>query len=206
MKELVEKLKASGVLRTPLLIAAFLATDRKHFVPSEFTEEAYVDAPLPIGEGQTISQPYTVVFMLELLNLRAGQKILDIGFGSGWTTALLATVAGKDGRVYGLEIVPALYEFGRGNLQKFGYQNIELHNRSGWEGWPEAAPFDRILASAAAPAIPKALKAQLKPGGEMVIPVGPGPACTIKHLKKNTEQDFVEEDYPGFAFVPFVKK
>ena len=205
MKELVAALKEQGVLKTPLIIEAFLANDRKKFVPAGFEDDAYVDAPLPIGEGQTISQPYTVVFMMELLDPRPGQKILDIGFGSGWTAGILAHIAGDAGRVYGLEIVPAIYEFGKKNLRDKGYRNIELLNRSGWKGLPEKSPFDRIIASAAAPAIPQALKEQLATGGRMVIPVGKQYDCSIKRVTKTGEDSFDEESYPGFAFVPFVK-
>lgn len=205
MKELVEKLIREGVLKTPTIIEAFLVNDRREFVPEEFQVEAYVDAPLPIGRGQTISQPYTVAFMMELLGPEAGNKILDIGFGSGWTTAILAHIVGGEGKIYALEIVPELYKFGKINLQKFGYQNIELENRSGWEGWESSAPFDRIIAGAAAPKIPPVLKKQLKTNGKMVIPVGSQFFCSIKVLKRTGEQDYEEQDYPGFAFVPFVK-
>ena len=150
MRELVESLKQAGVLKTPRIISAFLANDRNKFVPAGFEADAYVDAPLPIGEGQTISQPYTVAFMMELLDPRLGQKILDIGLGSGWTAGILAHIVGEQGKVWGLEIIPELFEFGKSNLKKLGYKNIKLRNQSGWEGLPEAAPFDRIIAGAAA--------------------------------------------------------
>lgn len=205
MKGLVEKLIHQGVLKTQSIIDAFLANDRKEFVPAEFLADAYVDAPLPIGEGQTISQPLTVAFMMELLDPRPGQKILDIGFGSGWTTAILAAILGPEGKVYGMESVSEVYEFGKTNLQKFSYTNIALFNQSGWDGLLELAPFDRIIAGAAAPEIPPALKTQLAVKGRLVIPVGQVFNCAIKLLKKNSAQDFEEEDYPGFAFVPFVK-
>ncbi len=222
MKDLVEKLIREGVLKTPEIIAAFLQNDRKLFVPEDLAAEAYVDAPLPIGQGQTISQPYTVAFMIELLDPRPGQKILDIGFGSGWTSAILASIVGEEGRVYGFEIVAELYEFGAANLTKrfargqtqtkrrltrtsLEIDNIMLYNRSGWEGLPDEAPFDRILVSAAAPGIPESLKDQLAVGGRMVIPVGSQMYCTVKLLKKNAANDFEEQDYPGFAFVPLVK-
>lgn len=201
MKELVRELKAEGVLKTPAVVEAFLKNDRKMFVPEELQDEAYLDVPLPIGEGQTISQPYTVAFMMELLGPEQGQKILDIGFGSAWTTGILASIVGEEGRVYGLEIVPELFAFGKNNLKKFRYKNIKLYHQSGWEGLPEEAPFDRILVSAAASEVPQALKEQLKTGGRMVIPVG----SSIKLIKRIDENKFEEEDYPGFAFVPLVK-
>ena len=131
MKALVEKLIKEGVLKTSQIIEAFLANDRKYFIPAGLHSEAYVDAPLPIGRGQTISQPYTVAFMMELLDPRPGQKILDVGFGSGWTTAILAKIAGRAGRVYGLEIVHEIFKLGKRNLAQFAYSNIELYNQSG---------------------------------------------------------------------------
>ncbi len=197
-----------GVLKTPKIIEAFLATDRKFFVPPKAMEtEAYLDAPQPIGEGQTISQPFTVAFMIELLAPLGGQKILDIGFGSGWTTAILAHIVGEEGKVYGLEIVPKIYEFGKNNLAKFDYKNITLLNQSGWDEVPEAPPFDRILVSAAVvEKIPQALQAELVIGGKMVIPVGPGFGCSIQLLEKTSDKELeLIKDYPGFAFVPFVK-
>lgn len=209
MQKLVEKLMKEGVLKNSNVIGAFLANDRKYFIPTELQSEVYVDAPLPIGQGQTISQPYTVAFMIELLDPRPSQKILDVGFGSGWTTALLAKIVGKAGRVYGLEIVPEVFEFGKRNLAQFAYSNIELYNQSGWAGLSEAAPFDRILVSAGAAEMPEALKKQLKVGGRLVIPIGGGAAFygqAIRLIKKLGEDRFEEQDYPGFAFVPLVKK
>lgn len=208
MKELVVKLKKQGVLKTSVIIEAFLACDRKKFVPKEMRLEAYVDAPLPIGFGQTISQPYTVAFMIELLQPQEGQKILDVGFGSGWTTAILAKIVGPGGKVYGIEIIPEVYEFGKKNLAKFEYQNLELYNQNGWEGLPEKAPFERILVSAAAEEIPNKLKEQLAVGGRIVVPVGGNAFLfgqSIMLLKKIGRNEFEEENYPGFAFVPLLK-
>lgn len=205
MKQLVEDLIKLGALKTDRIIKAFLATDRKNFVPPELAAEAYVDAPLPIGQGQTISQPYTVAFMMELLEPRPGQKILDVGFGSGWTTAILAHIAGEKGKVFGLEIVPELFTFGKANLQKSGYRQAKLYNQSGWEGLPGQAPFDRILVSAAAREVPNALKEQLKIGGKMVIPVGSMFDSKIAALTKKSAKEFRQESFPGFAFVPLVK-
>ncbi|MDP3741394.1 MAG: protein-L-isoaspartate O-methyltransferase [bacterium] len=206
MNELVLKLKKQGVLKTSRIIEAFLAIDRKKFLPRDLVAEAYVDAPLSIGQGQTISQPYTVAFMLELLDPRPKQKILDVGFGSGWTTALLAYIVGSGGEVYGLEIVLEIFERGKGNLLKFKLENVQLVHGSGWDGFPGTAPFDRILVSAASPEIPKALTDQLAIGGKMVIPVGSNLNCSIHLIKKVSENDFIIEEFPGFAFVPLIKK
>jgi protein-L-isoaspartate(D-aspartate) O-methyltransferase len=137
MKKLTKSLQGAGVLKTSGIIRAFLENDRKKFVPAELAGEAYLDMPLPTAHAQTISQPYTVALMLELLQPGSGQKILDIGFGSGWTTAILANIVGQRGRVYGIEVVPEVFEFGKNNLSKMGYNNIALYQKSGWEGLPE---------------------------------------------------------------------
>ena len=123
---LVEKLKVDGFLKMPAIISAFQKIDRADFVLPQYSNEAYEDYPLPIGHGQTISQPATVAFMLELLQPKIGEKILDIGAGSGWATALLAEIVGKDGKVYGLEIISELVEFGKNNLGKYNFNNAEI--------------------------------------------------------------------------------
>ena len=221
MKELVESLVAARVLKTKRLINAFLANDRVKFVPEEWASDSYLDVAIPIGLEQTISQPYTVAFMLELLDVQAGQKVLDVGFGSGWTTGILAHAVGDAGRVYSLEISPELYEFGKSNLAKFGYKNVELFNQSGWDGLPDTAPFDRILVSATAPAVPGNLKAQLKVhgpfgkaqgrlersrnGGKMVIPIGVPHDCAITLVERVSGDEFKEKTFPGFAFVPLTE-
>jgi protein-L-isoaspartate(D-aspartate) O-methyltransferase len=206
MRDLIDRLKQLGVLKTPRIEAGFLKNDRRNFVPPELVDDTYEDMPLPIGDGQTISQPYTVAFMLELLEPQSGQRVLDIGSGSGWTTAILASIVGSRGRVTGLEINPAVYKFGLNNLQRTRYKNIELLNQSGWEGYEPAGPYDRILVGAAAPAIPAKLKQQLKIGGVMVIPVGTVFDCSVVRLEKLGGNRFKKETYPGFAFVPFLKK
>ena len=202
MEELVKNLIKQGILKTSSVIEAFLANDRKNFVPEQFESAAYSDIPLPLLAGQTISQPFTVAFMLELLDPKPGGKILDVGFGSAWTTAILASIVGDGGNVYGLELVPELFALGKANLEKMSYNNIELFQGSGWQGLPDKAPFDRILVSAAAGEVPQTLKEQLKAGGRMVLPVGSQFDCTIILLKKIDETNFEEEKYPGFAFVP----
>jgi protein-L-isoaspartate(D-aspartate) O-methyltransferase len=219
MEELVKKLRGDGVLHSKNIIEAFLAVDRKGFVPTGLLDDAYADVPLPIGSGQTISQPYTVAFMLELLLPDKGQKVLDVGFGSGWSTALLAHLVGEAGRVYALEIVPEVFEFGSANLQRrfargqtrterrpartdyVEIGNIKLHNRSGRMGLREHAPFDRILVSAAGTEEPAELKNQLAPGGRIVIPIQE----SIRLLVKKSDGGFERKDYHGFAFVPLVR-
>lgn len=203
-KELIESLKEKGVLKTPEIIDAFLKIDRKDFVSQEFFNEAYNDYPLPIGMGQTISQPYTVAFMLELLEPGKGQKILDVGFGSGWTTCLLAEITNENGKVYGIEIILEVFEFGKKNIEKYNFLEkgrIEIFLADGSKGIPEKAPFDRILVSAAAKKIPQSLVDQLKENGVLVIPDLEG-IYKIKKINGKIEKDY----YYGFAFVPLVEK
>lgn len=196
-QELVRYLIRSGVLRSSALIEAFTKVDRRDFVPPELSTLAYVDEPLPIGFGQTISQPTTVAFMFELLQLAQGQKILDVGSGSGWTTALLATVAGPSGNVFGVEKVNELIELGAANLKK--YPSRATIQPSGSElGLPGQAPFDRILVSAAGETIPPALVAQLTAAGTMVLPV----QGSVWQVTKTPGGKTVAKEFPGFVFVP----
>lgn len=180
---------------------AFKTVDRAEFVLPENREHAYFDYPLPIGFGQTISQPSTVLFMLNLLDAKPGDKVLDIGSGSGWTTVLLARMVGKKGRVYGLEIVPELKAFGAENLQKFNLPQAEiLQAQKGKDGLPKQAPFDRILVSASADNVPKKLIGQLKIGGRLVLPVK-NSVWRIDRISKNQTQ---AQEFPGFVFVPLL--
>ena len=200
---MVKDLISSGYLKTPGIIEAFQRIDRKDFVLDEHKDEAYINAPLPIGYGQTISQPLTVAFMLELLQPEQGNKILDIGSGSGWQTALLADIVGDSGKIFAVDIIPELMDFGRRNVAKYNFIKsgiVKFLNYNAVKGMPEEAPFDRIIAAAAGEEIPAAWKEQLKIGGRLVVPVG----NTIFLLIKKSEDVFEEQSYPGFAFVPFV--
>ena len=166
-------------------------------------EWSYLDEPRPIGFGQTVSQPWTVAFMLEKLAPALGHKILDIGSGSGWQTALLAQVAGPTGKVIGLELIPELCRLSRQNIAPYDFirrGRVELHCQNAAIGFPTAAPFDRIISAAAGPAVPPAWLAQLKVGGRLVAPVD----STIVLVCKTAPDKFDQEIFPGFAFVPFI--
>lgn len=177
---------------------AFKKINRADFVGSDYKAEAYEDYPLPIGFGQTISQPFTVAFMLGLLNPQKGDKILDVGSGSGWTTALLAVLVGEKGKVFGVEIIPELVEFGIKNLAKYNFPNAKIIQAGAELGLPSEAPFGRILVSAAAEKIPEALLNQLKAPGILVLPV----KNTIVQIKKDTVGKITRKEFPGFVFVP----
>jgi len=203
--KLIEELIKDGFLKTPAVIEAFKKVDRLNFTIEYLKNDAYLNAPLAIGFGQTISQPLTVAFMLELLDVKPGNVVLDVGSGSGWTTALLAELVGEKGKVYGIEIIPELYEFGKANVMRYSYINkgiVEMYCGNGIYGLKEKAPFDRILCSAEAQEIPEAFKEQLKVGGKMVLPM----KNSLWLITKKSEKDFESEEYPGFVFVPLIKK
>jgi protein-L-isoaspartate(D-aspartate) O-methyltransferase len=163
-----EQIVARGV-RDPRVLAALRSVPRHEFVPVEQRASAYEDDPLPIGDGQTISQPYVVAAMTEALALRGGEKVLEIGTGSGYQAAILAELARE---VYTIEIVPALADSAKERLARLGYRRVHVKHGDGWAGWPEAAPFEAIVVTAAPEHVPEALVAQLAMGGRMVIPVG----------------------------------
>lgn len=205
---MVDNLVRDGVLADLARRAAFLSVDRADFVPEAYRGQAYLNEPLPIGWGQTISQPWTVAFMLNLLEPQPGERILDIGSGSGWQAALLAYLVSSGdshhrGKVYALEIIP---ELARGSLRalakyRFIHDGIlEVHCLDAKRGYPAAAPFDKIIAAAAlSRAIPPAWVEQLKIGGRLVAPVG----GEMIRLTKTGESTATDEHFPRFAFVPF---
>jgi protein-L-isoaspartate(D-aspartate) O-methyltransferase len=180
---------------------AFHATDRTHFLPLEARGLANADTPIAIGYGQTNSQPSTVAMMLQWLNPEPGQKVLDVGSGSGWTTALLSHLVGPAGHVYAVERVPELVEFGRHNVETSGITNADFFKAGDEFGLPDHEPYDRILVSAAADALPQELLDQLKSGGTLVIPVG----SEILVINKDEDGTPHTERHPGFSFVPLVK-
>ena len=195
-EELISFLIKKDVLKTESLIEAFLKIDRADFVPLKLQNMAYEDRPLPIGARQTISQPYTVAFMLELLKLKSQDRVLDFGSGSGWTTALLASICKQ---VDAVERIESLVELSRKNLLKYNFNNIVVHQAERKLGL-DGEVFDKILVSCAADTIPKALIQQLKVGGIMVIPI----AHSIFKITKTGEDTLQKQEYPGFVFVPLV--
>lgn len=202
---LVELLIRNGYLKSEPIIRAFNEITRADFVPSEFEEQAEADVPLPIGFGQTISQPTTVAIMFELLDPRPGQKILDIGSGSGWTSALLGNIVGVGGKVAAVELLPELHAMTKCNVEKFGLVSagiVECVLGDGNQGYEPFKPYDRILVSAAADEIPQAFKKQLAVGGKIVIPVH----NHLVYLEKRGEDDYYKEEFAGFVFVPLVQK
>ncbi len=201
--ELIAKIIESGILKSKSVIAAFQKIDRADFVLKKYRDEVYEDYPLPIGYGQTISQPSTVAFMLELLDPQEGEKILDVGSGSGWTTALMAHIVGSTGKVWGLERVPELVEFGCENLAKYKFSNAQILQTERGLLAPrlptgDFAGFDKILVSAAGESLPQELVGQLKVGGRMVIPIG----NSIFKIDKTSESEIKKQEFPGFVFVP----
>jgi len=175
---------------------------REEFVAPSQREQAYGDYPLPIGYGQTISQPYIVARMIELLDLKGDEKVLEIGTGSGYQAAVLAEIAGE---VFTVELIPELARDAKQRLAKLGYDNVHVRIGDGNEGWPEHAPYDAVIVAAAARGIPPALVEQLKDGGVLVVPVGPqGGFQVLKRLHKRNGEVTVEDIFP-VAFVPLVK-
>ena len=185
----------------PDVLAAIERVPRHRFVPSEFQEYAYEDRPLPIGHGQTISQPYVVALMTQLLELTPDSKVLEIGTGCGYQTAILAELAKE---VYTVEVIPELSERAKKTLTELGYKNIHFRVGDGWEGWPEHAPYDGIIVTAAAAAWPEPLIEQLAEGGRMVIPVGPSGWDQMLWKATKIGGALVKERIAPVRFVPLV--
>ena len=203
-ENLINSLIKDGYLKTLEIIEAFKAIDRKDFVPEEQKSEAYVNAPLPIGFGQTISQPLTVAFMLELLEPKQGEKILDIGAGSGWVSALLAQIVGEQGRIISIERVPELKEMAEKNITKYNFMEkgvISVVLGDGSKGYKKEAHYDKIIAAASAQnELPKEWQKQLKIGGRIVAPLGD----SIVVIDKISKNKYNVKEHFGFSFVPLI--
>jgi protein-L-isoaspartate(D-aspartate) O-methyltransferase len=206
MSELRERMVARHLaargIHDKLVLEAMAKVPREAFLPRRLRNRAYADAPLPIGKGQTISQPYIVAFMVEALQLKGGETVLEIGTGSGYAAAVLAAIARE---VYTVERIPQLAEKATRTLRDAGCANVHVKHADGTQGWAEKAPFDAILVSAAAESVPPALQAQLKIGGRLVIPVGP--TRWTQELIRVTRRDaehFVSETLADVSFVPLI--
>lgn len=195
-----EQIETRGV-RSPRVLAALRKVPRHRFVPEDQVERAYRDGPLPIGYGQTISQPYIVASMTELVDPQPGDTILEIGTGSGYQAAVLAELVAK---VYTIEIVPELAERSRALLAELGYENVEVITGDGWKGLPEQAPFDGIVVTAAPAEIPPALVEQLAVGAKLVIPVGRWDQ--MLRVVERTEEGLEERGEYPVRFVPLVRE
>ncbi|MDX9941969.1 MAG: protein-L-isoaspartate(D-aspartate) O-methyltransferase [Bacteroidales bacterium] len=198
-RKLAEEVKGKGI-SDERIIQAIEKIPRHFFLDSSFVEFAYQDKPFPIGSGQTISQPYTVAFQTELLNILKGDKVLEIGTGSGYQACVLLELGAK---VFSIERHHSLYVKTKNLLPKMGY-NPRLFYGDGYKGLPAYAPFDKILITAAAPQIPAGLLQQLKTGGMMVIPVGAGGTQTMFRIIKRDENKYDQEDFGLFRFVPML--
>lgn len=198
-----EQIKRRGVTDKDV-IDAMLSVPRHLFVPEELVSKAYDDCPLPIGYGQTISQPFIVAYMTEILKLNTDDIVLEIGTGSGYQAAILSCLVKE---VYTVEIIQELAESATGRLKKIGYNNVEVKNADGYHGWPERAPFDAIIVTAAAGHIPLPLLKQLQPKGRMIIPVG-GFFLTqnLVLIIKEDEEKITTQNVMPVRFVPLTGK
>jgi protein-L-isoaspartate(D-aspartate) O-methyltransferase len=193
-----DQLAARGI-RDARVLEAMRAVPRHRFVPEPWRSRAYQDTPLPIGRGQTISQPYMVALMAEALALRGGERVLEVGSGSGYAAAVLARLAGQ---VHGIELEPELHARSVVVLRELGVENVRLRAGDGFAGWPEAAPFDAILVSCAVEAVPPPLWEQLAPGGRLLFPRGPPDGPQELVLLRKTPGGAREERLAPVRFVP----
>jgi protein-L-isoaspartate(D-aspartate) O-methyltransferase len=203
-KKLVESLKKQGIIKSKEIQNAFLEIPREKFISSIFEKHAYLDTPLEIGQGQTISAPHMIAIMCEELDLKKGQKILEIGTGLGYHAAIVAKIIEPDGCVYTIERHENLAEKAKQNLKNINIKNVTVEIGDGSEGLVKYAPYDRIYVTCAAPSIPQPLIEQLKDPGKMLIPVG-NTICTLVLVEKNNGK-IKKENHGGCAFVPLIGK
>jgi protein-L-isoaspartate(D-aspartate) O-methyltransferase len=198
--EMVEKQLRRRSISDPGVLAAMAAVRREDFVPSEFRHRAYEDAPLPIGEGQTISQPYIVAAMTAALQLTGNERVLEVGTGCGYQAAVLSKIAKI---VFTVESRSELASAAASRLERLGYNNVHVHCGDGTLGLPELAPFDAILVAAAAPAVPEPLRSQLAEGGRMILPVGDAENQELRYIERQGTS-FITRSLEGCRFVPLV--
>ena len=197
-----DQIAARGI-KNPAVLKAMRETPRELFMPVDTRALAYEDRPVPIGYGQTISQPYIVAFMTEMLDIRKDHVVLEIGTGSGYQAAVLSPLAKE---IYSIEIVPQLASSATETLKRLGYKNVIVREGDGYKGWPEKAPFDRIILTAAPPELPKTLTDQLKPGGKLLAPIGNRfSAQELQLVEKAADGRITSRSVLPVQFVPMVK-
>lgn len=201
-QQLIDYWRRSGIIKDEKLLKEFSEVPRELFIRNGFEEEAYGDYPLPIGEGQTISQPTTVMLMTQALELEQGQKVLEVGAGSGWQAAIIAKIVGNRGKVITTEIIPELAEFAENNIKKAKIKNVEVINYDGSQGYKKEAPYDRIIITAACPRIPPPLIDQLKDNGIIVAPVGSLVFGQDMIKLRKTKSGITTQSLGSFVFVP----
>ncbi len=202
--ELVDGLVRRGYITKCEVAEALRKVPREEFVPRSLMDEAYIDTPLPIGSGQTISAPHMVAMMAEALDLRPGQKVLEVGGGSGYHAAVTAELVSPGGHVFTVERLPALVEFARDNIARTGYSDsVTVILSDGSVGLPSEAPFDRIFVACGAPAVPEPLRSQLKDGGLMLVPVGGRMYQNLVKIERRGDR-YISQDLGGCVFVPLV--
>lgn len=203
-QRLMDHWTSLGIIKDKKVIEAFKKVPREAFLKDR-KEESYGDYPIPIGEGQTISQPTTVMIMTEALELREGHKVLEIGSGSGYQAAIISKIIGNNGKVISTEIIPELAEFAKNNIKKLKIKNIEIIKHDGSKGYAKEAPYDRIIVTAASPEIPKPLIKQLKENGIIIVPVGNlVEQIMIKGIRRGSR--LIQEEIGQFMFVPLKGK
>jgi len=204
-EELIKSLINQGILKEQSIIQAFRMIKRHYFVPTDYLGSAYDDIPLPLTDetgGPTISQPLTVATMLEALEPKQGEKILDIGTGSGWQACLIAHSIGKNGKVITIDIDKKMYDFAKKNIGKTGLKNIIQVLGDGSQGYEQEAPYNKVIVSATAPSLPEPLKKQVKVGGRIVIPVGGILEQQVMVFDKISDKEFKQKSLGWFVFVP----
>lgn len=202
-RQMVERQIRARDVRDPRVLEAMRTVPRERFVPPALAARAYDDTPLPIGQGQTISQPFIVAYMTEALGVEPSHKVLEIGTGSGYQAAVLGELAAT---VYTIEIVPELARSAAATLESLGYENVHVRAGDGYAGWPEQAPFDRIMVTAAPEEIPQPLIDQLAPGGRLVIPVGEQGRTQWMTVVEKTDRGIAHRRTIPVQFVPFTRE
>ncbi|ADP77006.1 protein-L-isoaspartate O-methyltransferase [Methanothermus fervidus DSM 2088] len=207
-ERLIRELVEMGYIKSEAVRKAMEKVPREEFLPPDQRRYAYLDQPLPIGEGQTVSAPHMVAMICEVLDLKKGMKVLEIGAGCGYNAAVVAEIVGKEGHVYSIERIKSLYNMAKNNLKRLGYDDrVTVIFGDGTLGYPDAAPYDRIYVTASAPQIPPPLKKQLKVGGKLLIPVGSSRFYqNLILVEKIKENKYETHNLGGVAFVPLIGK